>query len=114
MREKEKINEILRDLDPETERLFRINAGVGWAGDIVKNKSGFLVLKNARPLKAAPKGWPDLCGWTTITIDSSMVGQKVAVFRFDEIKLTGKLSHEQQALLNLLKKMGGLCTVHTE
>lgn len=74
-KEKKLANEYLRNIDPEKERSFRINAGSGWVGSpkttiIKKEKDGSttVIIKNARRLHAAPTGWPDLVGWETIDI----------------------------------------------
>jgi hypothetical protein len=110
-KESSKIKEILLSL-PQNKRLFRINSGTGWAGNFIwrDRKSG--VIENPRPLKAAPKGWPDLCGWEEIEITSDMVGQKVAVFVGEEVKVTGQLTKEQKLFGELLERMGGIFRVH--
>lgn len=105
-------NKILSTLS-DNKRLFRINAGRGWTGsrlNFVDRKT--LIIKNPRPLIAAPTGWPDLSGWTTVEITPEMVGQKVAVFTGNEIK-TGKqqLNQKQKMFADLLKDMGGLFEV---
>jgi len=91
----------------ENERLFRINAGMGWVGKIVKHTGNMLILKNPRPLRAAPTGWPDLCGWTEIEITSDMVGQRMAIFTGEEVKATGKLSAKQNKFKEIILRMGG-------
>jgi hypothetical protein len=108
--EKSKIKEILSTL-PENKRLFRINSGMGWAGKFSWNGE-YGVIKNPRPLHAAPTGWPDLCGWESITITPDMVGKKVAVFVGEEVKMTGRLSREQKIFKELLERMGGIFRVH--
>lgn len=110
MNEQQKIKEILLNL-PVTKRRFRINSGTGWIGEIVSHKNGMILLKNPRPLKAAPKGWPDLVGWDEIEITADMVGKKIAVFSADEVKMTGKLSIEQKSFLKILELMGGNANV---
>lgn len=106
-----RIREILSTL-PANKRLFRINAGVGYAGEVVDRKSGILVLKNPRPLHAAPAGWADLCGWETITIKPEDVGREIAVFVFEEIKVSGRLSKAQRKFKEVLERMGGIFRVH--
>jgi hypothetical protein len=90
------------------ERLFRINAGMGWVGNIVKFSSKMLVLANPRPLHGAPEGWPDLCGFTMVEITPDMVSQKIAVFTAEEVKASGGLSAAQRQYKNLIEKMGGI------
>jgi len=113
MREGEKIREILAAL-PSNQRLFRINAGLGWVGKIVRHEGNILILKNPRPLRAAPAGWPDLAGWSSIKITEEMVGQNMAVFTGKEVKLTGKLSKEQKAFGKVLTGQGGFFEVVKE
>lgn len=100
------IRRILVD-QPEHRRLFRINAGMGWAGRVVRHEGHAMVLADPRALHAAPKGWPDLCGWETIEITPEMVGQKIAVFVGLEVKATGKLSKDQRRFREILERMGG-------
>lgn len=107
MLESERIKEILSALPPE-QRLFRINSGTGWVGNITGRTPQAMIIQNPRALHAAPQGWPDLCGWTTKVITPDMVGQKVAIFTAVEVKVTGKLSKEQRAFRNVLTAMGGL------
>jgi hypothetical protein len=110
MKEGERIKRRLLEQD-QNERLFRINAGMGYAGPVASRSGKNVVIKNARPFHAAPKGWPDVCGWETVEITPDMVGQKIARFKFVEVKLTGKLSKEQKQFLDLLESMGGAVEV---
>jgi len=110
MREGEKIREILACLSP-AKRLFRINAGMGWVGKIVRREGNILILKDPRPLHAAPKGWPDLSGWESITVTPEMVGQKIAVFTGIEVKVTGNLRPEQANFKKILEDQGGIFEV---
>ena len=94
---------------PENKRLFPINAGVGWVGSIVRHDPGLIVLKNPRPLHAAPPGWPDLCGLETIEITPEMVGRKIGVFVAEEIKADGdRLTPPQKRFQEIVEKMGGV------
>jgi len=105
-KERDIINDRLINL-PENTRLFRINAGMGWTGKIAQHTGKMVVIKNPYPLHAAPTGWPDLCGWTSVTITPDMVGQTVAVFTGEEVKATGKLSEEQNKFKEIITRMGG-------
>ena len=98
----------LANLSPD-ERLFRINCGMGWTGTKCVRKGRFMIIENPYPLHAAPEGWPDLVGWESVTITPEMVGQKVAVFTFEEAK-TGKLklSKMQRLYRDLIVRMGGI------
>jgi hypothetical protein len=102
------IRDRLAHLDADRERLFRINCGTGWAGRVAKHTTELLVLQAPRPLRAAPTGWPDLCGWETVTVTPEMVGRKIAVFVGEEIKCSGSLRPEQKAFRDLLVRMGGI------
>jgi hypothetical protein len=104
------IRELLANLKP-TERLFRINAGKGWTGRATVVKPGVVLIKNARPFSAAPEGWPDLCGWESITITPDMVGVEIAVFKGVEIKKTGRMSDAQKKFRAVLEKMGGIFNI---
>jgi hypothetical protein len=110
-RETAKIHEILSALSDD-KRLFRINSGMGWIGKILNRKKGIIVLENPRPLHAAPTGWPDLCGWESVTITPEMVGQTVAIFTGEEVKVTGKLSPDQIRFREIIERMGGRFIVH--
>lgn len=121
MGEKEKQLEKKRLLNMKpTERLFRINAGMGWVGKILKQDSGVIVLKNPRPLWAAPDGWPDLCGWESIEITPDMVGKKVAVFKFVELKPRYKNGRRQKLhgmqvdFKRIVEESGGIVEVVEE
>ena len=105
-KEQNLINIRLKNL-PENKRLFRINSGMGWTGESTR-KGGFLIIKNPRPLHAAPEGWPDLCGWTSIKITPDMVGLTVAIFTAEEVKATGKLSEMQEKFRDIILRMGGI------
>lgn len=109
-KEKKIINERLKNLS-DNERLFRINAGMGWVGKIVKKTDSMLLMKNPRPFYGAPDGWLDLSGWTQVEITPDMVGKKVAIFTAEEIKATGKLSDNQEKFKNIIKRMGGIFRV---
>jgi hypothetical protein len=104
-------NRILSELPPN-KRLFKINAGRGWQGQTVKHDKNILILKNPRPVYAAPEGWPDLCGWETVTITQEMVGQKIPVFCMEEVKAgNDTLKPAQKKMRDLFEKMGGVFKV---
>jgi hypothetical protein len=109
--EGDKIRQLQAECPPH-KRIFRINAGMGWTGKMLRRDSNLLVIKDPRPLYAAPAGWPDLCGWEEIEITPEMVGTKIAQFIGEEIKLTGRLSREQLRFKDVLERMGGSFTIH--
>lgn len=103
-----RIRDRLAAVNPENERLYRINAGMGWAGKVVRNVGGVMTLKNPRPFHAAPENWPDMCGWQTVEITPEMVGKRIAVVKFIEVKVTGGLTPGQAAFRKLVLEMGGI------
>ena len=108
-KERNIINLRLSTLDADT-RLFRINSGMGWAGKAVR-KGDIVIIKNPFPLHAAPEGYPDLSGWTSIVITPDMVGQRVAVWTGEEVKATGRLSVAQERFRDIVERMGGIFRV---
>lgn len=77
-------------------RFFRANAGQGWTGQIISNDGQLLVLKNPRPFHGMPKGFTDLIGAVPLIITSEMVGKKLAIATFVEVKLPGEKPKEHQ------------------
>lgn len=92
------------------QRLWRVNAGQGWAGRVVKKTGGFLTLANFRPFFGMPAGCPDNIGFDSIIITPDMVGRRVAVFVGTEIKATrgDRLKKKQRDFRSMLVKMGGI------
>lgn len=110
MTERTVINDILANL-PDNRRLFRINAGMGFVGNVIRQHGNILILQDFRVLHAAPKGYPDLSGWTSIEITPDMVGKKLAVFTGVEVKTTGRLTREQKLFKKIIEKHGGMFEV---
>ena len=105
--EKEIFREYLAALRPD-QRRFRIIPGLFWTGEARRLKDGSVILRNARQVQTAPKGWPDFCGWDSVVVTPDMVGQTLAVFAGDEVKAEGdRLSKFQRMLGECLKRMGG-------
>ena len=116
------IKKHLSKINPGTERRFRINAGRGWVGQVLRGPSirqylakfgpkNCILIVKPRPFIGAPNGFPDTIGWDTIEITPDMVGQRVAVFVGEEYKATGSLSDVQRKFGNLLARMGGIFRV---
>ena len=107
-KEQKIIQHILKTL-PINQRLFRINAGLGWIGQIinVQRDRNIITIKDARPFHGAPQGWPDLVGWEEIEITPDMVGQRISRFLAVEVKATGKLTKDQKRLKKIIEGMGG-------
>jgi len=112
-KEKKIIDNVLKNLHPD-KRLFRINAGMGWTGQIVLHDKQKIILQNHRPFHGAPVGWPDLVGWETVEITQDMVGERITIFCAEEVKATGKLSEDQKNFRVLLENMGGIFKVIEE
>ena len=113
--ERRLIRDILSRLDADTDRLFRINAGTGWVGRVVKHTGSALVLADPRPLRAAPPGWPDLFGWQSHTVTEADVGRVLAVARGVEVKAgRDRLRLAQRRFRDVLESMGGVYEVVTD
>lgn len=56
--------DIILELSNGPTRLWRMNAGMGWAGVLVSSVRGRVVLANARPFHGMPENWPDVGGFT--------------------------------------------------
>lgn len=106
-------NEVDKNLTTD-QRLWRINAGMAWAGKVTSKALGKITLLNSRPFFGAPKGFPDMVGFDSIIITPEMVGQRVAVFVGSELKATknDKLNKDQRNFKNMLVKMGGVHREH--
>lgn len=117
-KEKEIERRILSSLDADT-RLFRINAGSGWQGKVLRHTSDIITLQSPRPFHGAPNGWPDLSGWRSIEITPDMVGRRIAVFYGVEIKAPSggrkqPLRKEQRRMRDIVQGMGGVFEVVEE
>ena len=76
-KEKKIIDKILLSVDPDTQRMFRVNSGQGWAGksSFRKTKTGdAVVIQNPRAFHGMPTGFPDMIGWETIYISRKICG----------------------------------------
>lgn len=110
--------EYLATLKPN-QRRARINCGQGWiAGPkqtvhvhkpmTVRVMPGDIILQQGRPFYGAPIGTPDYVGFDSVTITPDMVGQTVAIFAADELKIPGvKLSRFQRIFQMIMERMGG-------
>lgn len=109
-KEKELFTDYLRALGPD-QRRFRIVPGLFWAGDATRHRDGSVTIRHARQVRAAPEGWPDFCGWDSVTImpgDVPPEGLTLAVFCADEVKAEGdRLRPEQKRLGECLRAHGG-------
>ncbi len=95
-------------------RAFRVNSGVGWAGEVTRLKDGSILIRNPRPLRAglAKIGTADLVLIQKITITQAMVGLPIGRFCALEVKSsTGETSEEQDRFLQMVRDFGGLARV---
>jgi len=89
-------------------RLFRMNVGLAWIGDAIRNKDGSITIRHPRPFRAGVPGMSDLVGWVPVTITPDMVGTTVAVFASVETKAArGRATDEQKNYLAAVSAAGG-------
>lgn len=100
-------------------RLFRQNTGMAWVGAVTKIertqlypvRKGDVVIRNARPFHAGIAGMSDLGGWVPVKITADMVGATVALYAQVEVKENARVTKEQAAWIDAVKKAGGLAGV---
>ena len=90
--------------------IFRANVGEGWNGRIISKVGDKITLDNAHRISTGlPRGFPDLFGLKTVTITPEMVGKKIAVFVFIEVKKNGgKATENQKHLHSFLQNAGAV------
>lgn len=89
-------------------RLFRVNVGLAWVGEVISKTAERLVMKNPRPFKAGAVGQSDSCGWVSLIVTPEMVGAKIAVFLAIEDKSgSGRTTPEQRAFIEAVRRSGG-------
>lgn len=97
-------------------RSFRINVGVAWTGNKIKtNSDGSKTIYDPRPFATFGsvdetkklKGFSDLFVITPTVITPDMVGKKIAIIGFVEVKDdTGKPSDEQLDFIEQMQNLG--------
>lgn len=90
--------------------LFRANVGEAWTGTLAANNLNRVIIEDARRFRSGlPIGFPDLFGFRTIEITPEMIGKKVAVFAFIEVKKHGgRTSKAQEKMLAFLRAAGAV------
>lgn len=90
--------------------LFRANVGKAWTGNKVVCCDHMITLSCARPFSTGlPIGFPDLFGFRTVEVTPEMVGKKLAVFAFLEVKKPGgRTSRAQEKMLAFLRDAGAV------
>ena len=103
-------NDILLAASGQGWTLFRNNSGIGWVGEVVRLKSGDLLIKNPRPLHAGLcVGSSDLIGWRPILVGPEHLGATVAQFCGIEVKTPkGRETKEQAHFREVANSAGGL------
>ena len=101
-------------------RLFRMNVGMGWAGEAhkftraetVTAQPGDVLIRKARPFHSGVKGMGDYCGWASVEVTPDMVGSRLAVFASVEVKAgRDKLRPEQESFMDAVNAAGGMAGV---
>lgn len=121
MSESSLLKKFLLEYSKSGSRLFRINSGMAWTGKklgpfntkktVILNP-GDIVIRQARPFHGAPKGTPDLVGFTTLTINEDLIGKRVAVFTSFEVKTESvRETKEQRAFIEMIKMSGGIASI---
>lgn len=93
--------------------LFRANVGEAWTGTLTSSNLNRVVIEDARRFRSGlPIGFPDLFGFRTVTVTPEMVGRKLAVFAFLEVKKPGgrtsKAQEKMHAFLHEAGAVGGV------
>lgn len=90
--------------------LFRANVGEAWTGTLASNNLNRVIIEDARRFRSGlPIGFPDLFGFRTVEVTSEMVGKKLAVFAFLEVKKPGgRTSRAQEKMLAFLRAAGAV------
>lgn len=93
--------------------LFRANVGEAWTGTLASSNLNRVVIEDARRFRSGlPIGFPDLFGFRTVTVTPEMVGKKLAVFAFLEVKKPGgrtsKAQEKMHAFLHEAGAVGGV------
>jgi len=93
-------------------RVWRMNVGLAWVGEVIEKSDKIIVLSNPRPFKAGVEGMSDCGGFTPVTVTADMVGKTLPVYTAMENKSgTGRLSTEQRSFLEMVHRNGGLAGV---
>ena len=90
--------------------LFRANVGKAWTGNKVVCCDNMIMLSCARPFSTGlPIGFPDLFGFRTVEVTPEMVGKKLAVCAFLEVKKPGgRTSRAQEKMHAFLHEAGAV------
>lgn len=91
------MREIMLAVSKAGARVLRVNAGKGWVGPSVRQADGTVIIRNAQPFHGAPPGTSDLLGWC---VDGRFLALEVKT-------RTGRVSPEQQAFIDAVRRSGG-------
>lgn len=93
----------------QTAVCFRTNVGEAWTGESVKhNTDGSITISRPRRFQTGlPKGFSDLLCVVPVTITPEMVGSKLAISGFLEIKTEkGRVRQDQANFIKEMKSHG--------
>ena len=87
---------------------FRCNVGEAWTGDVTNNLDGSVTIKNPRRFQSGlPVGFSDLFVVIPTIITPDMIGRKIAISGFIEVKNEkGRLRPEQKNFLSQMQSLG--------
>ena len=95
-------------------RIFRNHCGFGWTGELVSQRDGLTVLRNARPaIFGLAPGSADLIGWTRRLVTPADIGAELAIFTSLEVKRLrgGRTAAEQATWRDAVASAGGIAAV---
>jgi hypothetical protein len=106
-------NAVLTAISGLGARLFRVNTGLAWIGNVEHLGPDTVYIRNARPIHMGlVKGGSDLIGWIPVTVTPDMVGERIAVFGAIELKMGRQTTTtEQDQFLSAVSAAGGAATV---
>lgn len=102
-------------------RCWRNNTGQAWSGskiiklrsgDVVRARSGDVLIRDARPIRFGLPGSGDILGLRSVTITPAMVGMTMGQFIAVETKKVGGRQSEQQVKFGaMVNALGGAYVV---
>lgn len=100
----------------ETDLQREIQLAVGETARLFRNQTGSYRLADGRWLRSGLcTGSSDLIGWLPYTITTGDIGRRCAVFFAVECKsVHGRLTPEQSAFLDTVRRSGGIAVVARE
>ena len=101
MSEREIKTAILLNCSKGNTRLFRVNAGIAWAGQVVNRTANTVTIKNPYPITLGEEGMSDLLGITDegkfVAVEVKKPGHKTDKRRLDS----------QMRFISMILRLGG-------